>query len=121
MAGAVAVADVARFPGALEVLEGPEGLDEDRRRELLACVTRALDGLQGMRDTEGAHLQEDLHGALAAIDGAARRIAEDTEAGEAARGGPPAGKGAPPLAGGAPRSLASTPKTGRPWARPRAW
>jgi uncharacterized protein (TIGR00255 family) len=85
LAGEVAVADVARFPGALEVLEGPEGLDEDRRRELLACVTRALDGLQGMRDTEGAHLQEDLHGALAAIDGAARRIADDTEAGKASR------------------------------------
>lgn len=67
------------------MLEGPEGLDEDRRRELLACVTRALDGLQGMRDTEGAHLQKDLHGALAAIDGAARRIAGDTEAGKASR------------------------------------
>jgi uncharacterized protein (TIGR00255 family) len=85
LAGEVAVADVARFPGALEVVEGPASLDDDRRGALLAVVTQALDGLQGMRDTEGAHLQRDLLGALAAIEGAAARIAERTESGKAAR------------------------------------
>ena len=85
LAGEVAVADIARFPGALEVVEGPDNLDDDRRGALLAVVTRALDGLQGMRDTEGAHLHRDLTGALAAIEGAATRIAERTEAGKALR------------------------------------
>jgi uncharacterized protein (TIGR00255 family) len=85
LAGDVAVGDVARFPGALEVVEGPDSLDDDRRRQLLAVVTRALDGLQGMRDTEGAYLQKDLQGVLAAVEGAAARIAADAEAGKASR------------------------------------
>jgi uncharacterized protein (TIGR00255 family) len=85
LAGEVAVADVVRFPGALEVMESPAGLDDERRRELLEVVGRALDGLQGMRDVEGTHLQADLRGALDAIDGATGRIAALTESGKAAR------------------------------------
>jgi len=85
LAGEVAIADVARFPGALEVVEGPDSLDDERRQELLAVVTQALDGLQGMRDTEGAHLRQDLLGALAAIDAAAARIAASAESGKTAR------------------------------------
>jgi uncharacterized protein (TIGR00255 family) len=85
LSGEVAVADVARFPGALEVVESADSLDDERRHELLAVVAQALDGLQGMRDTEGAHLQKDLLGLLAAIDAAASRIAASTEAGKAAR------------------------------------
>jgi uncharacterized protein (TIGR00255 family) len=85
LAGEVAVADVARFPGALEVVESPGGIDDERRQELLAVVGRALDGLQGMRDAEGTHLQADLRGALEAIDAAAARIASLTEAGKTAR------------------------------------
>jgi uncharacterized protein (TIGR00255 family) len=85
LSGEVAVADVARFPGALEVVEGADSLDDERRHELLAVVSQALDGLQGMRDTEGAHLQQDLLGLLAAIDGAAARIAAGTEAGKSVR------------------------------------
>jgi uncharacterized protein (TIGR00255 family) len=76
---------VARFPGALEVVEGTDRLDDARRHELLAVVAQALDGLQGMRDTEGAHLQEDLRGALAAIDAAASRIAGSAETGKVVR------------------------------------
>jgi uncharacterized protein (TIGR00255 family) len=85
LAGEVAVADVARFPGALEVVEAPAGLDDGRRHELLAVVGRALDGLQGMRDAEGTHLKQDLGASLDAIEAAAARIASLTEAGKAAR------------------------------------
>jgi uncharacterized protein (TIGR00255 family) len=85
LSGEVAVADVARFPGALEVVEGTDSLDDARRHELLAVVGRALDGLQGMRDTEGAHLQTDLLGALAAIEAAAARIADSAETGKVTR------------------------------------
>jgi uncharacterized protein (TIGR00255 family) len=85
LSGEVAIGDVARFPGALEVVEGPDSLDDDRRHELLAVVTQALDGLQGMRDTEGAHLRQDLLGALAAIDAAAARIAASAESGKSVR------------------------------------
>jgi uncharacterized protein (TIGR00255 family) len=85
LGGEVVVADVARFPGALEVVEAPAGLDDERRGELLGVVGRALDGLQAMRDTEGAHLQTDLRGALEAVEGAAGRIAIRTEEGKAVR------------------------------------
>ena len=85
LAGEVAVGDVARFPGALEVVEPPSGIDDARRRELLDVVGRALDGLQGMRDAEGAHLQEDLRGLLATIDAAASGIAGVMESSKATR------------------------------------
>jgi uncharacterized protein (TIGR00255 family) len=85
LAGEVAVADVARFPGALEVLEAPVALDDAPRRELLAVVGRALEGLQAMRDAEGAHLQADLGGGLDAIEAAAAGIASLTEAGKTLR------------------------------------
>jgi uncharacterized protein (TIGR00255 family) len=85
LAGEVAVSDVARFPGAVEVLESPAALDDTPRRELLAVVGRALEGLQAMRDAEGAHLHADLRAALDAIESAAGRIASLTEAGKAAR------------------------------------
>src|SRR4029079_9553171 len=49
LAGEVAVADVARFPGALEVVEGTDSLDDERRQELLAVVTQAPDGPQRER------------------------------------------------------------------------
>jgi uncharacterized protein (TIGR00255 family) len=85
LAGEVALADVARFPGALEVVEPPSGLDDQRRRELLDVVSRALDGLQGMRDAEGSHLQDDLRGLLGAIDAAAGGIAGIMDSSKATR------------------------------------
>ncbi|HUG52056.1 MAG TPA: YicC/YloC family endoribonuclease [Vicinamibacteria bacterium] len=85
LAGEVAVGDVVRFPGALEVLESPSGLDDERRAALLGLVSRALDGLQAMRDAEGAHLRDDLGAVLAAVDEAAGRIAARTQEGQAAR------------------------------------
>jgi uncharacterized protein (TIGR00255 family) len=83
--GELAVSDVARFPGALEIVEGAAAVDEERRDLLLAVVGRALDQMQAMRDAEGGHLQEDLGGALEAVDSAAGRLASLTEQGKASR------------------------------------
>jgi uncharacterized protein (TIGR00255 family) len=85
LAGEVAVADVVRFPGAVEIVEAPGAIDEEGRRSLLGLVARALDGLQTMRDAEGAHLQGELGAALDGIEAAAARIAAGTEEGKAAR------------------------------------
>ncbi len=85
LAGDVAVSDVARFPGALEVVEAPVAVGEERRRDLLSLVARALDVLQGMRDAEGAHLQEELGALLGVIEAAAGRIAALTEDGKTVR------------------------------------
>jgi uncharacterized protein (TIGR00255 family) len=85
LAGDVAVADVVRFPGAVEILEAPGAVDEERRRELLAVVGRALDGLVAMRDAEGAHLEAELRLALDSIEAATGRVAAGTDAGKASR------------------------------------
>jgi uncharacterized protein (TIGR00255 family) len=85
LAGDVTVSDVARFPGALEVLEPPQGIADEGRQEILSLVARALDGLDAMRRTEGAHLQSDLEGALAGVTGAASSIESVSDEGRAAR------------------------------------
>ena len=54
--GGVTVSDVARFPGALEVVETAPGLDDDRRGRMLGLVREALDGLVAMRSGEGGRL-----------------------------------------------------------------
>src|SRR5262249_45496350 len=73
------------FPGAVEVVESPAALEDEPRRELLAVVGRALEGLQAMRDAEGAHLQADLRGGLETVEATAGRIATLTEAGKTTR------------------------------------
>ena len=85
LAGDVTVSDVARFPGALEVLEPPQGIADEGRQEILSLVARALDGLEAMRRTEGAHLQSDLEAALAGVTGAASSIEKVSDEGRAAR------------------------------------
>jgi uncharacterized protein (TIGR00255 family) len=72
--GGVTVSDVARFPGALETVEGPSGLDEGRRKRVLDLVDEALQGLLGMRRAEGGRLQPELERTLGAIREAALRI-----------------------------------------------
>jgi uncharacterized protein (TIGR00255 family) len=73
LAGELQVGDVARFPGAFEVVEA-QSLDEPRRGEVLAVVAEALDGLVAMRRSEGAHLRGVLTQALAAVEEAASRL-----------------------------------------------
>jgi uncharacterized protein (TIGR00255 family) len=85
LAGDVEVADVARFPGALELVEGPTSLDEPGRRAVLGLVERALDDLESMRRAEGERLAVDLGDRLSAIESATARIETLSESGRAAR------------------------------------
>ncbi len=71
LAGEVGVAEVARFPGAFEVVEGAAELDEGKKRSVLDVVRGALDGLEAMRRAEGARLDEELRRLLLAIERAA--------------------------------------------------
>lgn len=83
--GGVSVADVARFPGAVEVLDGDTSVDEAATREILAGVRQALEGLDGMRRAEGGHLESDLRRGLDAVESAAARIEDLSAAGQAER------------------------------------
>jgi uncharacterized protein (TIGR00255 family) len=85
LAGEVTVSDVARFPGALEVLEAPSAVSEERRGDILAAFDRALDGVSAMRDAEGALLATELLAALARIETAAGRVDALTDEGKHAR------------------------------------
>ena len=72
--GDLRAADVARFPGVIEVTELGGGLDEDRRQELLRAVETALGDLEQMRRAEGQSLETVLLASLAAVEAAAARI-----------------------------------------------
>jgi uncharacterized protein (TIGR00255 family) len=85
LGGEVSVADVARFPGALEILDPPAVLDDGARRAVLGLVGQALDDLEGMRRSEGARLCQELVERLSAIAGAADRIEALSEEGRSAR------------------------------------
>jgi uncharacterized protein (TIGR00255 family) len=81
--GGVSVADVARFPGALEVLDGDTSVDEAATRDILSSLQQALTGLDGMRRAEGSHLEADLRRALDSVEAAAARIESVSAAGQA--------------------------------------
>jgi uncharacterized protein (TIGR00255 family) len=85
LAGEVGVAEVVRFPGAIEVSEPPAALDA-YREPVLGLLTRALDELDAMRRAEGASLAAELERLLAAIEQAASRIARLSDSAKAARG-----------------------------------
>jgi uncharacterized protein (TIGR00255 family) len=72
--GELGAADVARFPGVLELTELGAGLDQDRRQELLGAVEKALGELEQMRRTEGETLKGVLLGSLDTLEAAAARI-----------------------------------------------
>ncbi len=75
LSGDVSVSDIARFPGAFDVVETGESLDAGRRRCVLGLVAEALDGLDAMRRAEGDRLAEELTQRLVAIEIAAGRVA----------------------------------------------
>ena len=85
LAGEVTVSDVARFPGALEVLDAPAEVSEQCRVEILATLERALEGVVAMRASEGASLGAELSAAFGRIDAAAGRVEGLTDEGKAAR------------------------------------
>lgn len=81
LAGDVSIAEVARFPGAFEVVEEAGSLEEGRRQELLGLAEQALAQLLEMRQAEGAKIEAALRQELAAMEAAAQRI-EALSAGE---------------------------------------
>jgi uncharacterized protein (TIGR00255 family) len=85
LAGEVRIADVARFPGAIEVADGDPGADSGGREEILGLLDRALGELQAMRRAEGSNLQAELLGLLAEIEAAAGRVTQLAAAGRAER------------------------------------
>ena len=85
LSGDVTVSDIARFPGAFEVVESAESLDAGRRRFVLVLVEEALDGLDAMRQAEGDRLALELTQRLAAIESAAGRIETLSAEGKATR------------------------------------
>jgi uncharacterized protein (TIGR00255 family) len=72
--GELRAADVARFPGVVELTELGSGLDAERRRDLLGAVESALRDLEQMRRVEGETLRSVLLASLAAVESAAGRI-----------------------------------------------
>ena len=86
--GGVSVADLVRFPGALERVESAGGVPEEVSAGVSALVGRALEGLEAMRRAEGERLRVELERLLAGIEaGAARveaRLAESREVRQAA-------------------------------------
>jgi uncharacterized protein (TIGR00255 family) len=85
LAGEVTVSDIARFPGALEVLEAASGVSDERRGEILAALDRALAEVAGMRAAEGASLGTELEAAFGRIDAGAGRVDGLNDDGKAAR------------------------------------
>jgi len=83
--GGVSVADVARFPGAVEVLDGDTSVDEAARQDVVSSLQQALTGLEAMRRAEGVHLEADLRRGLEAVEAAAGRIEALSAAGQAER------------------------------------
>jgi uncharacterized protein (TIGR00255 family) len=72
--GGVSVADVARFPGALERVEAPSTLSDEARAALGGLLARALEGLDAMRRAEGERLGAQLERSLVAVEAAAGAI-----------------------------------------------
>jgi len=85
LSGDVSLSDIAHFPGAFDVGEGAESLDEGRRDSILGLVEQALEGLDEMRRAEGARLVAELTQRLAAIEAAAARVEALSSEGKANR------------------------------------
>jgi uncharacterized protein (TIGR00255 family) len=85
LAGDVSVADVARFPGAIEGLETPAALDDGSRSRLLGLLGQALDQLLAMSRAEGEHLRGELLACLDELLAGAARIDGLSQAGKAER------------------------------------
>lgn len=85
--GNVAVADLVRFPGALERLEAPLQAESEVRVSIMALVAQALDGLTEMRRAEGGRSEGDLLRGLAVIEESAERINGLAEGSREARRG----------------------------------
>ena len=67
VSGALTPGDLLRFPQAISVSEQKEAIDPAVFPDVESALTEALDQLDGMRTSEGLHLQADLDGRRARI------------------------------------------------------
>ncbi len=74
--GGASVADLVRFPGALERVEDVAAPKPPLREAVLGLLARALEDLDAMRRAEGARLGHELERVLGLVEGAAARISE---------------------------------------------
>jgi uncharacterized protein (TIGR00255 family) len=72
--GGVSVADLVRFPGAIERVDDVGELPQEVRAAVGDLVGKALDGLDGMRRAEGERLSRELERLLDAVEDRASRI-----------------------------------------------
>jgi uncharacterized protein (TIGR00255 family) len=72
--GGVSVADLVRFPGALERMETAGAVPDEVRAAVGELLGRALESLSAMRQAEGERLRAELDRLLAAIEAGATRI-----------------------------------------------
>jgi uncharacterized protein (TIGR00255 family) len=72
--GGVSVADLVRFPGALEHIVGASQLGDDVRSATLSLLDQALERLDVARRAEGKRLGQALEGALCAIETLSGRL-----------------------------------------------
>jgi len=84
LSGDVTLSDIARFPGALKIVEALD-VAEGTRAMVLQLVEQAANSLESMRTAEGQNLDQDLTGCLAKIEAAAGRIGALSQAGNAIR------------------------------------
>jgi uncharacterized protein (TIGR00255 family) len=85
LAGEITIADLARFPGALEVADDAVAVSDACRADVLAAVERALEGVSAMRAAEGRALAGELRAAFARIEEGAARVESGNGDGKAAR------------------------------------
>jgi uncharacterized protein (TIGR00255 family) len=84
LGGDVTIADIARFPGALEVVE-PQDVPDAGRAAILGLVSRALDDIDAMRRAEGERLASELCERLGAVATAAEDLERQSEESRSAR------------------------------------
>jgi uncharacterized protein (TIGR00255 family) len=84
VSGALTPGDLLRFPQAITVSEQKETLDEDALADVEAALSDALDELDRMRTSEGAHLRTDLDARRAQLGELFARAADAAAAGSEA-------------------------------------
>jgi len=85
LVGDVAVSDLARYPGAFEVVDAAQGCEAQAREVLLPLVDAALEELESMRRAEGQRLKKELEALVDAVQEAADRLDELSTASRAER------------------------------------
>jgi len=84
VSGPLTPGDLLRFPQAITLVEGKEALDADAFGEVEAALGDALDQLDLMRTSEGAHLRSDLDTRRAQLGDMFERAAAAAAAGATA-------------------------------------